>query len=101
MYAENFSTNSGTKWLPGKVDKVTGPLSYVIELTNHNQVCRHMDHIKARESNHDDVQSSETDDAHWDYVDSDSSQSTAGPSTNSSTTESTLRRSACIRRPPE
>ena len=101
VYAENFSTNSDTKWLPGKVDKITGPLSYVIELTNGNKVRRHVDHIKARESNHDDVQSPETDDTHWDYVNSDSNQSMAELSTDSTTTESTLRRSTRIRKPPE
>ena len=46
-YAENFSTTSDIKWLPGKVTKITGPLSYVIELSDGNTVRRHVDHIKA------------------------------------------------------
>ena len=47
VHVKNFSNNSGPKWLPSKVDKVTGPLSYVIELTNGNKICRHVDHVKA------------------------------------------------------
>ena len=99
VYAENFKTNSGPIWLPSKVDKVTGPLSYVIELTDGSKVRRHVDHIKARESNDNVVQCPELNGTHRDYVNSDSIQSAA--SSNSSTTESTLRRSTSIRKPPE
>jgi len=49
VYAENFSDNSELKWLPGRISKVTGPLSYIIELLNGKTVRRHVDHIKARE----------------------------------------------------
>ena len=102
VYAENFSYNSGPKWLPSKVDKVTGSLSYVIELTNGNKVRRHVDHVKARENNDDVVQSPEINDTYWDYVNSDSTQSTTPiTSTNSSTTESTVRCSTHVRKPPE
>ena len=102
VYAENFSTNIGTKWLPGKIDEVTGPLSYVIKFTEGNKVRRHVDHIKARESNHNDIKNPKTDDDHWDYVDSNSSQSTAEPNiADSSTAEFTLRRSARTHKPPE
>ena len=49
VYAENFTNNSNLKWLSGKISKATGPLSYIKELLNGNTVCRHVDHIKARE----------------------------------------------------
>ena len=35
VYAENFSANSDKKWLPGKVTKVTGPLSYVLSYVHY------------------------------------------------------------------
>ena len=83
------------KQLPGKVTKITGPLSYVIELSDGNTVCRHVDHIKARENDQDDVQNPECDDTNWDYVDTNSSQSTE-LSTDNNTTESTLHHSDLI-----
>ena len=51
-----------TNGLPGKVTKITGPLSYVIDLSDGNTVCLHVDHIKARENSQHDVQSPEHDD---------------------------------------
>ena len=99
VYAENFSATSDIKWLPGKVTKITGPLSYVIELSDGNTVRRHVDHIKARENDQDDVQNPERDDTNWDYVDTDSSQSTE-LSTDNNTTESTLRQSTRICKTP-
>ena len=99
-YAENFSATSDIKWLPGKVTKITGPLSYVIELSDGNTVRRHVDHIKARENDQDDVQNPERDDTNWDYVDTDSSHSTE-LSTDNNTTESTLRQSTRICKTPQ
>ena len=49
VFVENF-TNRKPKWLPGTVVKVTGPLSYVIELQNGTTVRRHVDSIRKRES---------------------------------------------------
>ena len=66
------------KWLPGKISKATGPLSYIIELLNGNTVCRHVDHIKAREQSQEQQSSVDT---NWDYVDSDSTSSST-PTTN-------------------
>lgn len=37
VYAENFSTTP-PKWIPGKVVKVTGPLSYQVELESSSVV---------------------------------------------------------------
>lgn len=100
VYAENFSATSDIKWLPGKVTKITGPLSYIIELSDGNTVRRHVHHIKARENNQDDVQNPERDDTNWDYVDTDSSQSTE-LSTDNNTTESTLPQSTRICKTPQ
>ena len=47
VYTENF-TNKKPKWLPGTVAKITGPLSYVIELRNGMTVRRHVDSIRKR-----------------------------------------------------
>ena len=49
VYAEDF-TASPTKWIPGKVVKVTGPLSYSIELSDSTIARRHVDSVRARES---------------------------------------------------
>ena len=49
VYAENF-TNKKPKWLHRTVVKMTGPLSYVIELQNRMTVRRHVDSIRKRES---------------------------------------------------
>jgi len=61
VYAEDFSP-SPTKWLPGKVTKVTGPLSYCIELLDGSIVCRHVDHVRRRDppfSSHDSAEATE------------------------------------------
>ena len=49
VYIENF-TSRKPKWIPGTIVKVTGPLSYVIELQNGITVRRHVDSIRKRES---------------------------------------------------
>ena len=35
-------------WLPGIISEVTGPVSYVIELTDGRTVRRHQDHVRRR-----------------------------------------------------
>ena len=47
VYAENF-TDSPTKWLPGTVTAVTGPVSYGIELLAGGNVRRHVDQVRQR-----------------------------------------------------
>ena len=54
VFAEDF-TASSEKWLPGVVQKVTGPLSYQIELSNGQIVRRHVDSIRARVVSNDQV----------------------------------------------
>ena len=48
VYAEKIS-NSPPKWIQGKVVKVTGPLSYQVELESGLVVCRHVDRVLSRD----------------------------------------------------
>ena len=73
-----------------KISKVTGPLSYIIDLLDGKTVRRHVDHIKAREE-----EQPSRNDTNWDYVNSDSagqSTDTSQPTANIDE-QSTLRRS--------
>ena len=47
VFAEDFS-NSSEKWIPGVVSKVTGPLSFQIDLSNDKTVRRHVDNVWKR-----------------------------------------------------
>ena len=47
VYAEDFSA-SDKKWIPGVVQKVTGPLSYHIQLHDGRVIQRHIDNVKSR-----------------------------------------------------
>lgn len=48
VYAKNLTTNT-PKWIAGTVTKVTGLLSYVIQLEDGRIVRRHVDHVKKRD----------------------------------------------------
>ena len=48
LLAKNFKS-SCPKWLIGKVVKVSGPLSYVIKLTNRTEIRRHVDYVRKRD----------------------------------------------------
>ncbi len=50
VYAEDFRVSRKSKWLPGMVSKVTGPISYVIELSGGGLVRRHIDNIRSRQA---------------------------------------------------
>ena len=52
VFAENFS-GTGTRWMPGIIVKITGPLSYLIELDMGKTVHRHMDNVKKRHNSLD------------------------------------------------
>ena len=52
MFAKNF-TGTLPRWLPGTVIQVTGPVSYVIKLTNGQTVRRHVDAVRSREGDAD------------------------------------------------
>lgn len=45
---KNFSV--GSKWLPGIIMQITGPLSYMIKLTDGRTLKRHVDHVLPRAS---------------------------------------------------
>ncbi len=47
VFAENF-TGKSPKWIPCKIAEVTGPLSYVVKLTDDKIMRRHVDSIKRR-----------------------------------------------------
>ena len=47
VFAKNF-TGRSPKWLPGSVEEVTGPLSYVIQLQDGTTRRRHVDNIRSR-----------------------------------------------------
>ena len=47
VYVENFPTTK-PRWIPGIVVKVTGPLSYEVELERGQRVKRHVDNVKGR-----------------------------------------------------
>lgn len=51
IYVRKFPGNDG--WLPGKVIKITGPLSYFVELTDGRILRRHVDYIQQRMSDSD------------------------------------------------
>jgi len=102
VYAKNF-TSSNQKWIPGIIDKVTGPLSYVIKLPDGSTICRYIDHLKARESQ-DEIEDSG--DHSWDYIESSATNQPATEhentleNTEQSNTQ-TVQRSERIRKPPD
>ena len=55
VYAKDFSSADIT-WAPGTVIKVTGPLSYHVQLCDGHAVCRHVDAICKRHNHQDPVQ---------------------------------------------
>ena len=52
VYAEDFSA-SNEKWIPGVIQKVTGPLSYHIQLSDGRVIRRHVDSVRSRSSQSD------------------------------------------------
>ena len=51
VYVKDFSTTP-VSWIPGKVVKITGPLSYHVELISGRVVRRHVDAVRHREANY-------------------------------------------------
>ena len=47
VYTKDFTTTPIT-WIPGKVAKLTGPLSYLVTLQDGHVVCRHVDALRNR-----------------------------------------------------
>ena len=50
VYVENFPSKN-PRWIPGTIVKVTGPLSYEVELANGAHVRRHVDNVRSRAEN--------------------------------------------------
>ena len=48
VYARNFGTSSGQKWLPAVIEEVTGPVSFMCKLQDSHVVRRHLDHLRPR-----------------------------------------------------
>lgn len=44
VYVKMFAT--GFPWLPGVIHHQTGPVSFVVDLSDGRQVCRHQDHLR-------------------------------------------------------
>ncbi len=44
IYARGFGT--GPKWISGSIEKVTGPVSYMVRLHDNRLVRRHQDHVR-------------------------------------------------------
>ena len=58
VYSEDFSS-APEKWIPGIIEKVTGPVSYQIRLENGQIMRRHVDSVRARfpvQANHVPIQ---------------------------------------------
>jgi hypothetical protein len=47
---ENFPSKN-PRWIPGSIVKVTGPLSYKVELANGAHVRCHVDNVRKRDEN--------------------------------------------------
>ena len=50
VYARNYA--QGEKWVLGRIDQRTGPVSFTVELEDHRMTRRHQDQIFRREINH-------------------------------------------------
>ena len=59
VFVKNHS-GIGQRWLPGKVVKKTGPVSYVVELQDGRQKRCHLDQLRSRETDDDMQDMSET-----------------------------------------
>lgn len=46
VYVKNFAT--GSPWLPGVIRCRTGPVSFVVDLSDGRQIRRHQDHLRIR-----------------------------------------------------
>ncbi|XP_069103153.1 uncharacterized protein [Argopecten irradians] len=46
VYVKNFA--KGPKWLPGKIEAKTGPVSYTVTINEGHTIRRHIDHVRKR-----------------------------------------------------
>jgi hypothetical protein len=48
VFARNFGTSTGQKWLPAVIQEVTGPVSFMVKLQDDRLVRRHLDYLRSR-----------------------------------------------------
>jgi len=53
VFTKNFG--KGEEWLPGVIDAVRGPLTYLVRLNDGRSIKRHVDHVRTRSSEHNDT----------------------------------------------
>jgi transposase InsO family protein len=97
VYARKFP--NAKEWIPGKIVKVLGPLSFEVELElDHSIIRRHIDHIKSRQTTMSVKPSVSQQSDDWTYLPD------LTPTEHSPDPEpppSTLRRSSRITQPPD
>ncbi len=100
VFAQNFSESS-PKWLPGTVVRVSGPLSYQIELQRGGTVRRHVDAVRRHDSDGTvETEENTTDQFLDDLVSSPGSSSEPSPVPNPAP-DVPLRRSTRATQPPD
>ena len=102
MFAKNFS-GAPPNWVPGRVVRVTGPLSYEIELQQGGTVHRHVDAVRRREAAvtlTSDREWNDEDQSTDDIQPSFPTPAVGSPPTSNPTPPAPPRRSTRVRRPP-
>lgn len=99
VYVRDF-TASRSKWIPGTVVKVTGPLSYHVQLASGETVRRHVDAMHPRRAPVEPAQSQQRDDIAEDDVSLPDLPPTPGPAVVPPQPPPSLRRSTRQRRAP-
>ena len=80
VYVQDF-TISKQKWIPGNIQKATGPVSYLVMLSDGSTVRRHVDNIKARCANNISEEDNSTDFSAFQAISSDTTSNTSEPET--------------------
>ena len=105
-------TASKQKWISGNVQKATGPVSYLVMLSDGSTVRRHIDNIKAQCANNISEEDNSTDFSAFQAISSDTTSNTSEPETVTPTVPSTASeikipelvistRPSRVRRPPK
>lgn len=104
VFVRQFSQgNSPVTWIPGTVEAVRGPLSYLVRLLDGRLIRRHVDHVRRRLSELPTTSTSSDDDISFDIscTSSPSTWPTVGAPSPPRPPVPLPRRSSRIRRPPE
>ena len=105
-------TTSKQEWISGNVQKATGPVSYLVMLSDGSTVRRHIDNIKAQCANNISEEDNSTDFSAFQAISSDTTSNTSEPETVTPTVPSTASeikipelvistRPSGVRRPPK